>query len=164
MEVLKKKFGRKSKAPDSPALSARHKQARDVQQQERWLHDVQAASSTTSNSPEAPSTSSDRLNRQAAAPQAQPLNSQADWFTAAMQSSAQLSDMAATPQQDEPQQEGKLPPKSQKSAGKRRKAHQQLQHDEQDSQHDTESKNDDWFNQAVMQSTQLSQMGASNGH
>lgn len=164
MEVLKKKFGRKSKAPDSPALSGRHKQARNVQQQERWLHEVQAASSTTSSSPEAPSTSPDRLNRQAAAPQALPLSSQADWFTAAMQSSAQLSDMAAPPQQDESQQEGKLSPKSKKSAGKRRKAHQQVQHDEQDSQYDTESKNDDWFNQAVMQSTQLSQMGASNGH
>lgn len=152
MDALKRKLGRKSKARDSASLNGNQKIAWDLQQLAKLRGHDQPAFSTSRRH------TTDKKTAHHQVPLSVP---QADWFTAAMQNSAQLADMAAAPLQEKPQDEVKLSSTSQKASAKQRKAKRQVQYDEEEQQ--KEDSNADWFNQAVQQSSQLSQMTASSG-
>lgn len=161
MDALKRKLGRKHKTADNSSLTAHNKQSWDAQQQHQLQHQQQTQlrrrleEGTAITSMIKGDSKSQRVHAQA---QTQP--APADWFTAAMQNSAQLSNMAAAPPQEDVPQKGNSPtktPEARKLVSKQRQA--QLEGEEPESPSRTQDKNNDWFEQAIQQSSQLSQMG-----
>lgn len=136
-----KVFG-KHETPDSPRLHNQHKWG--VNEQEQWVQQdhvpVTPQSTRTKPSKSVDTQSDTRSSRQD------------DWFSAALQQSAQLSDLAKQEKADEEQQADQA-----ESSSRAQKPHKQkLRHKTEAEpsppppQHD-----EDWFNKALQQSAQL---------
>lgn len=160
MDALKRKLGRKQKTADNSSLTT-HKHSWDAQQQHQLQHQQQIQLRRRLEEGTAvTSTSKSESQSQKVHAQAQTQAAPTDWFTAAMQNSAQLSNMAAAPPQEDVPEKGTSSlktPTARKLVSKQRQA--QSNGEEPNSPCRTKDKSSDWFEQAIQQSSQLSQMG-----
>lgn len=161
MNILKKKLGRKSKTVDNSGLSTHNKQAWDLQQQQQLKQQQSLQHQRRLEQDHSPysTPSKGKASRQAVHAQAQTSAPQADWFTAAMQNSAQLTDMAAAPPQEKLQEKASSSCKTPKLTSKHKGSTRESQFEEPNSPQEVADRNSDWFEQAIQQSSQLSQMG-----
>ena len=145
MDALRKKIGRKGKTADGPRLADSNNYGHDISGQQQRASFRQELSSLATP------------HKKPKAPQVQTPSAQADWFTAAMQNSAQLAAMAdETPPQHQAQQEANH---IQASSSKPKKgAHQVQTTGRRVRQPEAVLKDDTWFTEALLQSSQLERL------
>lgn len=135
-----KVFG-KHETPDSPRLHNQHKWG--VNEQEQWVRQdhipVTPQSTVTKPSKSVDTQSETHSSRQD------------DWFSAALQQSSQLSDLAKQEKADEEQLADQV-----QSSSRAKKPHKQkLRHETEAEQSSPVQRDEDWFNKALQQSAQL---------
>jgi len=135
-----KVFGR-HETPDSPRLHNQHKWGVDEQEQFVRQDHIPVTPQSTSTKP------SKSVDTQSETHPPQ----QDDWFSAALQQSAQLSDLAKQKKVDEEQQADQAEISSRaKKPNKQKLRHKTEAEESSPPQHDV-----DWFNKALQQSAQL---------
>lgn len=134
-------FGKKE-APDSPRLQHKHTWGIDEQRQHQQEH-FPATPQRVSDDP---------INTVSARAESQ-TPKQDDWFTAALQQSAQLSELAKQEQAEEEQDRKHASPKANRKRGSKLRQRGTAQRPEQDEEQPQQD--EDWFNKALKQSAQL---------
>lgn len=135
-----KVFG-KHETPDSPRLHTQHKWG--VNEQEQWVRQ--------DHIPVTPQSTFTKPSRSVNSPSETHSSRQDDWFTAALQQSAQLSDLAKQEKADEEQQADQAGRSS-----RAKKPHKQKLRDKTEAEQSSPPQRDeDWFNKALQQSAQL---------
>lgn len=144
MDTLRKKIGRKSKTADGARFADSNAYGHDVSDQKQRAPFQQELSSLATP----------HMKRQA--PQVQRPSAQTDWFTAAMQNSAQLAAMADEVPQHQAHQEAR---QTKSSADNSKKgAHQVQTTSKHVRQPEPVLKDDSWFKEAMLQSSQLERL------
>lgn len=139
-------FGKKE-APDSPRMKHKNKWGMDEQREFHQQH-VPATPQRVIDNP------SHTMNARAGSQTPNQTPNQDDWFTAALQQSAQLSELAKQEQAEEEQQDAEhTSPKAGKKRGSKRRQRATAQQPEQDEEQPPQDV--DWFNKALQQSAQL---------
>ncbi len=135
-----KVFG-KHETPDSPRLHNQHKWG--VNEQEQWVrqdHIPVTPQSTVTKPSKSVDTQSETYSSR-----------QDDWFSAALQQSAHLSDLTKQEAVDKEQQADQA-----QSSSRFKKPHKQkLRHKTEAEQPSPPQRDEDWFNKALQQSAQL---------
>ncbi|DBA80588.1 TPA: hypothetical protein ACH3X1_007849 [Trebouxia sp. C0004] len=131
----------KHETPDSPRLHNQHKWG--VNEQERWVRQDHT-SVTPQSTVTKPSKSVDTQS------ETHP-SRQDDWFSAALQQSAQLSDLVKQGKADEEQQADQ----AERSSRAKRPHKQKLRHKTEAEKSSLPQQDKDWFNKALQQSAQL---------